>query len=275
MADIMDSTISAPGAPVLFDFNGMRVRVVERAGEPWFVLVDVCAVLEIANPRDAASRLDEDERDAVGSTDGISSGPGNPNLTVVNESGLWSLVLTSRKPQAKAFKKWITSEVIPSIRKTGGYGAPRAAIDLDDLPSLRALALQLITKAQENHHTIEAQREEIAELAPQAKAWAHIAELDGAMTLRQAAKVLQVPERRFISWLKEHGWVFRSPSPSSSGRLLGYSVREKAGHLTHRHHSYLNSAGEEAIAAQVLITPKGMQLLARYFGEGAAVPLLV
>lgn len=102
---------------VPFTFEGTAVRVIEINGEPWFVLSDVCAVLSIANPRDAASRLDADEK-GVGTTDTLG---GQQETTIINESGLWSLVLTSRKAAAKRFKKWVTSVVLPTIRKTGSF----------------------------------------------------------------------------------------------------------------------------------------------------------
>lgn len=93
-------------------------RVYDRNGEPWFLLNEVCKKLGISNSSDAASRLDEDEKDVIGITDSVGR---SLNSTIINESGLYSLILRSRKPEAKAFKKWITSEVLPSIRKTGGY----------------------------------------------------------------------------------------------------------------------------------------------------------
>ena len=108
------------------------VRTVIREGQPWFVAADVCRVLEI-DPT-ATRRLDEDEKDTLRLTQGTS---GNPNVTIVNEPGLYVLVLGSRKPEAKAFKRWITHEVIPAIRKTGAYGLTLP----QDYPSaLRALA---------------------------------------------------------------------------------------------------------------------------------------
>jgi prophage antirepressor-like protein len=102
-----------------FDFNGQSVRVVNRDGEPWFVAPDVCAVLEHTNPTKALQRLDEDEK-ALTTIQGISRG--NDNVNIINESGLFALVLTSRKPEAKRFRKWVTAEVLPSLRKTGHYG---------------------------------------------------------------------------------------------------------------------------------------------------------
>ena len=94
------------------------VRTVTINGEPWFVASDVCKALEINNVSMAISRLDYDEKNTISLTEGI---PGNPNNAIVNEPGLYSLVLSSRKPEAKAFKRWITHEVIPDIRQYGMY----------------------------------------------------------------------------------------------------------------------------------------------------------
>lgn len=102
-----------------FDFEGRPVRVVTDAqGEPWFVAADVCAVLELPNTTRALARLDPDEQ-ALISIQGISRG--NDQVNVVNEPGLYSLVLGSRKREAKRFKRWVTHEVLPAIRKTGRY----------------------------------------------------------------------------------------------------------------------------------------------------------
>lgn len=101
----------------VFNFSGTDIRVVTKDGQPWWVAKDVCDVLEIKNSRDALGRLDEDEK-GVASTDTLG---GTQQVQVVNESGLYSLVLSSRKPEAKQFKRWITHEVIPAIRKTGTY----------------------------------------------------------------------------------------------------------------------------------------------------------
>lgn len=117
-----------------FDFEEHAVRVVMRDGEPWFVAADVCRVLEIANRHDALGRLDEDERDAVGNTDSIGR---EQQMSIVSESGLYALIFTSRKPEAKQFRKWVTSVVLPSIRKHGFYmhAAPEApADDLAETP---------------------------------------------------------------------------------------------------------------------------------------------
>jgi hypothetical protein len=100
-----------------FEFDGLTVRVILLSGVPWWVLADVCQVLEIGNPSMAASRLDDDEK-GISTVDTL----GGPQKTaIINESGLYSLILTSRKPEAKRFKKWITATVIPTIRQTGSY----------------------------------------------------------------------------------------------------------------------------------------------------------
>lgn len=96
-----------------------QVRTVMKDGQPWFVAVDVCRALEINDNRTAVSRLEDDEKSTAVLIRGTSGG--NPNTTIINEPGLYSLVLGSRKPEAKAFKRWITHDVIPAIRKYGLY----------------------------------------------------------------------------------------------------------------------------------------------------------
>lgn len=102
----------------IFNYHGNTVRTVERDGEPWFVLKDVCAVLGIGNSRMVFDRLDDDEK-GVSQIDTLG---GLQNMSIINESGLYNVILRSDKPEAKPFRKWVTSEVLPTIRKTGGYG---------------------------------------------------------------------------------------------------------------------------------------------------------
>ena len=94
-----------------------KMRVITTEGDPWFVAKDVCGILELNNVSQALSRLDYDEKNTIILNDGI----GNPTKLAVNESGLYSLIMSSRKPEAKRFKKWVTAEVLPAIRKTGRY----------------------------------------------------------------------------------------------------------------------------------------------------------
>lgn len=121
-----------------FNYNSKQVRVIERNGEPWFVAKDVCDILEISNGRDAVSRLDEDEKNTVVITDGT---PGNPNMTIISESGVYALVFTSRKEEAENFKRWIRKEVIPSIRKHGAYTLQKPQC-IEDLIIMQATAMK-------------------------------------------------------------------------------------------------------------------------------------
>ena len=98
-----------------------KIRVVERSGAPWFVGKDVCDCLEIGNSRDAAASLDDDEKGVAL----IDTPGGKQEMSIISEPGLYSLVLRSRKPEAKAFKRWIVHEVLPAIRKHGGYLTPK------------------------------------------------------------------------------------------------------------------------------------------------------
>ena len=104
----------------VFNFDTHAVRTLTRDGEPWFVAADVCAALGVVNPSQAISRLDDDEATLI-TVEG-QAGNGAQSQNLINESGLYSLILTSRKEEAKRFKRWITHEVLPAIRKTGGYG---------------------------------------------------------------------------------------------------------------------------------------------------------
>lgn len=109
----------------IFNFDEKKVRTQVIDDEPWFIAKDVCDILEISNNRDAIGRLDDDEKATVGLTDGSQI----RNYSIVNEFGLYNLVLSSRKPEAKVFKRWITHDVIPSIRKTGGYQVSKDPIE--------------------------------------------------------------------------------------------------------------------------------------------------
>ncbi len=113
-----------------FTFDGQAIRVAAQDGEHWFASADVCGLLEIRNPRSAVARLDDDEK-GVANNDTLG---GMQALSVVNESGLYHLIFRSRKPQASAFRRWVTTEVLPSIRKTGSYKAVEAEAPDDVRP---------------------------------------------------------------------------------------------------------------------------------------------
>jgi len=137
----------------VFSYQGSNVRTVTINGQPWFVAKNVCDILELANVGQALSRLDDDERNTITLNDGT---PGNPNVAIVNEPGLYSLILSSRKPEARNFKRWVTHEVLPQIRQTGAY--------LPQSPTEALLQAVTILHQQEQRLTqLEANQEHIRE----------------------------------------------------------------------------------------------------------------
>lgn len=130
-----------------FEFNPNPLRVVMRDGEPWFAAADVCAALQLET-HVAVRRLDEDEKGRCS----IPTLGGDQEMSVINESGLYSLIMGSRKPEAKKFRKWVTAEVLPAIRKTGRYEAPAAVAAAPAaavVPQVQALALALEARTAE------------------------------------------------------------------------------------------------------------------------------
>lgn len=107
---------------------GLNLRVIDRAGEPWFVAADVCAAIAHGNPTIAMASVDADDQAKLNL--------GSRTVNVVSESGLYSLLLRSRKPEAQRFRKWVTSEVLPAIRKTGSYTVPQKAQVFDQPAAL-------------------------------------------------------------------------------------------------------------------------------------------
>lgn len=196
-------------------FNNDRfgeVRSVVKDGEPWFVAVDVCKALEIKNNRDALGRLDDDEKGVV-STDTLG---GEQEVGVVNESGLYTLVLGSRKPEAKAFKRWITHDVIPAIRKTGGYIQGEESMSDDDLIA-RALVM-----AQKKIELREQQlREKDAQLElqkPKVDFADHVTDSDNAIDMGTFAKYAQkqgitMGRNTLFKWLRDQGVLMDNNVP--------------------------------------------------------------
>lgn len=231
-----------------FQFGEQPVRIIDRGGQPWFSLNDVCAVLEIANPRDAAARLDDDEKGVV-TTDTLG---GRQEATVIDESGLYKLTLRSRKAAAKRFTKWVTREVLPSIRATGGYGAPAAPLDLADPATLRRLLLDHTTNAL-------AIEQRNAELEPKAAALARLTDADGSLCVTDAAKALGVGPRALFTWLERNDWIYRRAGGS---HWIGYQARITAGLVEHKVSRIPQHTGPDKFREQVLITPKGVARLA-------------
>lgn len=234
---------------VPFDFEGNAVRIVDQGGEPWFVLTDVCVVLDIANPRNVTARLDDDEK-GVATVDTLG---GPQEVTIINESGLWSLVLTSRKPSAKRFKKWITAEVIPTIRKTGSYGAPQPQ---HSIPQTLSEALRL---AADQADTIEKQKAEIEAAKPVIQAYDRIAKSEGSLCLTDAAKDLQVRPKDLFAFMRQNGWIYHRPGKAGD---IAYQDKIQQGYLEHKVTVVTRSDGSEKTVEQVRATPKGLARLA-------------
>ena len=236
---------------VPFDFHGQAVRTVDVHGEPWFVARDVCAVLGINNPRQAASYLDHDEKGVI-----TSDTPGGPqDLATVSEAGLYSLILRSRKPEAKAFKRWVTHDVLPEIRKRGQYGGLAiAAIDR------KTLAQWVIEEA----NRADAAEAKVAELEPQAAVARDLMSATGDMSVREAAQALcraGIPtgERRLFAELKRLGWI--SDSTHAYQRAIDLD------RIRVRMDTWHDRDGEAHITRQIRITPKGVAELHRLFGD--------
>ena len=239
-------------ALIPFSFEGASVRVIMKDGEPWFILADVCEVLEISNSRHAASRLDDDEKGVV-----ISDTLGGPQeMATINESGLYSLILTSRKPAAKRFKKWVTADVIPSIRKTGSYGAAALpAIDLSNPDQL----LQLLTSYALDKKALMAK---VEAQEPTVTAYNRIAGADGAVCMTDAAKALQVqPQKVLIPWMVANKWVYGRAGKSGH---LAYQDKIQAGLLKHKVRVVEDTKnGGDKVVESVLVTPAGIAKLAK------------
>ena len=230
-------------AIVPFNFGDAPIRVEDRAGALWFVLGDVCRVLEIANPADAAGRLDDDERDIV-----IADTPGGrQEVTAINESGLYKLVLRSRKPSAKRFSKWVTAEVLPTIRRSGGYGMPTLP-QLDDV-TLRALLLGKMDQ-------VDGLKAENDQLATKAHTLDRLTNADGAVPPTQAAKLIGAKPGRLFDWLEEHGWTYHG-----ADGLVARQPRIDAGLMIHRAHRIDRPYKPPKFVNRVLITPKGIAKL--------------
>lgn len=228
-----------------------KVRTLNLNGEPWFVAADVCSVLDLSNPTIAVSRLDEDERAK------FNLGR-QGDATIVNEPGLYTLVLGSRKPEAKAFKRWITHEVLPNIRKHGVYITDEKLKLFAEHPELLdALMRSLYTAHAENlRHRAERQT-----LLPKADYYDAFMDADGCTNLRTTAKELNVPERWFARFLQQTGFLYRSPA----GNLMPYAIPRNHGLFRVRDYVRNGHSG-----AYTLITPMGKSLFRELLRCGEA-----
>lgn len=167
----------------VFQFKTQDVRVTKKDGQPWWVAKDVCDVLGLENARQALTYLDDDERCVITNDALRKNGPVN----IINEPGLYSLILRSRKPEAKTFKRWITHEVLPTIRKTGGYLNPE--IDFTDYENLR----KVFDAWEDDRKKLADANKVIKKQEPIVNYYNRAMASQNAITMNEAAKILKIP----------------------------------------------------------------------------------
>lgn len=233
----------------VFNFKGNDIRTVKVEGETWWVLKDVCDVLGLSNPTVVSARLDADE---VTKFDlGGLSGESN----IINESGLYNVILRSDKPEAREFKRWVTHEVLPTIRKTGAYMTPETIEKvLADPDTIIKLATEIKTLRAE----AEKQKALNAELtvknqlmAPKADYFDQLVERNLLTNFRETAKELEIREKDFISFLIEKKYIYRD----KRGKLL--PTAEKNDGLFEVKECYNEKT--QWSGTQTLITPRGRE----------------
>ena len=223
-------------------FGDVRIALIN--GEPWFITVDVCKALGIADATKAMERLDDDEGARI-----KIAHPQNPQkvmeINAVNEPGLYALVLSSRKPEAKAFKRWVTHEVLPIIRKTGGYMTDTLIQRIQNDPAvIYEFADALLA---ERKRTM-ALSQELQRAKPKADYFDAFVNPDDCTNIRTTAKELNIPERQFVKFLLKEKFLFRS----RSGQLLPYNKPSNKGLFIVR--DYITYS---FVSSQTFFTPKG------------------
>lgn len=216
------------------EFGAVRSILIDS--DPWFVAADVCKALELEKTNRALSRLDDDEKGAHS----VSTPGGRQRMSIISESGLYSLILGSRKPEARAFKRWITHEVIPSIRKHGAYMTDSLLDALEAHPE--AVPEYLNRLRSENARKRELTRR-LRLALPKAEYYDAFVDPADCTNIRTTAKELGVPEKQFTRYLEEKKYLFRDKNrklfpravKKSAGLFLVrdfYTERGKLGHYT-------------------------------------------
>lgn len=217
-----------------------QIRTVEINGEPWFVGKDIAQALGYSKERDAiAKHVDEDDATKHGITDSLGR---IQQTTIINESGLYALIIGSRLPSAKQFKRWITSEVIPSIRKNGGYIANQENLTPEQIVANALIVAQNI---------IESKDKQIEVMQPKADYFDALVERNLLTSFRDTAKEFGIGERYFINFLIEHRYIYRDQKK----QLKPYSEKNKGLFEVKEYNArYSDHAG-----LQTLLTPKGRE----------------
>lgn len=241
-----------------FDFKGESLRALTNmAGEPWFVLKDCMSILDLGNPTETVKMFDDDE---FSTTEVIDSIGRRQQAYIISEPGLYRLVMRSRKPEAKEFQRWVTHEVLPSIRKHGAYMTQQT---LDKALTSPDFLIQLATKLKE-------EQEKVKELEPKAQALDDFTNVEDRLLVRDAAKVLSnagtpIKEKQLREWMADHNWIFKS-----GGSWRATAEHCAAGHLVmvmSQKHGVKDDGTEFAFPPTVRITRKGLALLHKRLGE--------
>lgn len=220
-----------------------EIRTMERDGEIWFVGKDVAEILGYSRATKAVSeKVDAEDRDEVPIRDSIGR---NQKAYIINESGLYSLILSSKLPQAKEFKRWVTSEILPSVRKHGGYVAGQEEMSGEELMARAILFAE---------RKIKEQAEQIALMEPKASYFDRVAESKGSLCFRDTAKAFGVKEKEFIQFLLDHKLVYRN----SHRRLVPYAEGREKKWFEVSEFTYTKGT-ETTTSVQTKITPIGRQ----------------
>lgn len=241
-----------------------QVRVVERNGDPWFVAADVCKALDIRNGRDALARLDGDEKDDVGLTDTIGR---TQCMNIVNEPGLYTLVLGSRKPGAHTFKRWITHEVIPSIRKHGGYLTPEKVEEALLNPDTLIQLAQNLKEERAKRKELEAQKEADAPKVLFAKS---VECSTSEILVGELAKILKqngfpVGQNRLFERLRQDGYLIKN----GADRNMPTQRSMELGVMRIKESTVNNPDGSVRVTKTPKITGKGQIYFVNKYAEKA------
>lgn len=245
-----------------------EIRTIQINNEPWFVGKDVAEILGYSNTRDAiAKHIDnEDKKDSVAICDAIGR---NRNTCVINESGLYSLIISSKLPNAKKFKRWVTSEVLPSIRKHGMYATDKLLED----PDFAISVLQQLKAEREEKKKLttvnQQQKQIIGELQPKANYVDIILDNKGLVTITQIAKDYGMSGKKMNALLNTYGVQFKQ-----SGQWLLYSKYHDMGYTHSKTINITRSDGRPDIVMETKWTQKGRLFLYDLLKENGVLPVI-
>lgn len=246
--------------PKIFSYNGNEVRTIQRDGEPWFVLKDVCSVLDIGNSRMVADRLEPYEK-GVSQIDTLG---GKQETTIINESGLYNVILRSDKPEAKPFRKWVTSEVLPSIRKHGAYMTPETLQRAILNPDMMIQLCQQLKAEQDKNMVLRADNSKLtvenAIMAPKAAYFDELVDRNLLTGLRETAKEMNTQPKQFVSFLLGGKYLYRDKKK----KLLPYQryIDDGLFELKECFNEKTKWGG-----TQTMVTPKGRETFRLLFGS--------